>query len=426
VITEESSVILANPIFSNHFVSLLYAAAVLSGLCNPQFRHPQALSPPQLLSGHILNFGTFSLQHPIIVYFERCIQYLQYFNLGVQQAKQDYKNEIIMPKTRSAARSPDIIIEAPRDYDRAAARSEAVFGSEKKTHPLDILSEAAFAPVVTVSNNSDNNISLYNNNISPIKNKELYNVSTAMSQKWLVILDIDETLGHCIDYNRAEFGYWYRIAEEENLLEIAGKLTWETRRVFLMKDNKHIFIRRPCWFQFVRKLVSMNFELVIWSAGNREYVQEVTWSILFSRQFIEHEGIKPIMVFCREHIYPKILKSLNVVALACKQSNTTYKYTTDQMLLIDNCRENASKYPDQLILVKDYTPTKTNEMKDDNVLLYETPNQCEALREELSLKNRMMTSQVKSSVATMYKRKFNSTIGNTNNNRKKKEEGRQH
>lgn len=171
-----------------------------------------------------------------------------------------------------------------------------------------------------------------------------------------VVLDIDETLLHTY-FAQVLNADQSRFLNELTCAEVRENIPVRERNFHFLPVGTQVHIcqiRRGMWSMF-ENLISHRYNIVIWSAGELDYVNAVC-NLIFGE--LKHT---PLMVLCRNHCsiespsspYASLLytKPLSMLKLHLPIMPIEY------CLLVDNRKENGVYFPNQLVHVKDFNPT---------------------------------------------------------------------
>lgn len=170
-----------------------------------------------------------------------------------------------------------------------------------------------------------------------------------------VVFDIDETLLHT---------HFAQLLNEDQCRFLNELVCNEIRQNIPMRERNFHFlpigtqvhvcqIRKGMW-SLLENLISHHFNIVIWSAGELNYVEAVC-NLIFGE--LKH---RPLMVLCRNHCCIESPTSAYASLVYTKPLSMLKSHLSimpiESCLLVDNRKENGVYFPNQLLHVKDFSP----------------------------------------------------------------------
>jgi hypothetical protein len=229
-------------------------------------------------------------------------------------------------------------------------------------------------------------------------------------RRYTLVLDIDETLGHCFTRHdeqgmvtpesNAIYALLHARAMEEEAAVSAKKMQWHERRVFdVPQAPDSVFLLRPGWFTFAHEMIMRHdFDIIIWSAGTFEYVQYIARHVLFPRPLLRLvEKRAPLMLLCRDHVtfesehfYHKPLDTIVQLSICVPGFQQRYGILdVRRLILVDNLISNGRDFPMQFVHVPDYAPKLDDEINDNSFDTHHIAEHCLRKRTQLRLRHRL-------------------------------------
>jgi len=206
------------------------------------------------------------------------------------------------------------------------------------------------------------------------------------------VLDLDETLVHCKHRDMipsSEFDAYLSIAAYEEC-----SLPYLERRVFYLRSSDGsldmILILRKYARACLEYLNNHHYRTIIWSASSVAYVESVK-NVLYHP---ETKLPEPLAILswhdCMLLPFGQYAKPLQMVLLRFPE----LKLSLEQLILIDNRRENSYYNPLHWIEVPDFVPNLENKNQETDRFLKETlPQRIAVLESEEHKLNRISASR---------------------------------
>jgi len=178
------------------------------------------------------------------------------------------------------------------------------------------------------------------------KKKQMNGIDDDDVKLYTILLDIDETLLHSFFINKLKPP---QIEHLNQRMSDEIHLPFEQRNfhyIFVGQDEYVFAVLRPGMWKFLRTL-SQQYNIGIWSAAGSLYVKNMC-KFLFPE-----EAIQPIIQLSWEdctvdlmHVYSKPLHT----------PSQRLNQPIDNLILVDNRKENGHHFPDHFVSVKDWCP----------------------------------------------------------------------
>lgn len=159
------------------------------------------------------------------------------------------------------------------------------------------------------------------------------NTDTKTKSRKLLVLDLDNTLIESVDVSKLDF----------------NNLPQQLVKFLLPKFGMMTFVR-PNLFVFLNRCIDMGYDIGVWSAGVKEYVNSIS-DMLFSH-------IDIVFKFCRDQC---LILPINGKETITKPLDLIWdihdEYSADNTVVIDDLKSMHIFYPDNLLVIKPFRYT---------------------------------------------------------------------